>query len=39
MEIGHSRHLKCFKCKKVGHTARNCKAVNQVIETRIDPGL
>ena len=38
MEVDHSRQLKCFKCKKVGHTARKCKAVNQVnIETRQNP--
>lgn len=30
MEIDHSRQLKCFKCKKIGHTAKNCKVVNHV---------
>lgn len=30
MEVDHFRPLKCFKCKKLGHTANRCKVVNMV---------
>lgn len=30
MEVDHSRPLKCFKCKRFGHSANKCRSVNSV---------
>ena len=30
MEVDHYRPVKCFKCRKTGHTKKNCKNVNSV---------
>lgn len=30
MEVDHYRPIKCFKCKKIGHTAKKCRVVNSV---------
>ena len=34
MEVDHYRHLKCYKCKQTGHTAKRCRNVNvHVVDT------